>query len=328
MVSIITPTHYKPKLFNITVESVMQQTCGDFEWVVLDNSPEHYFTKDFSIFMENHPEYGDVCGNVKIFEMPHSDEARPVGYYKNICASLTTCGNDDFILVLDHDDLITRTTVEDIVKCDEKYKGLLDYMTGFAICLIYDSEKNVFQLKNNFNADLTVRMSCIEPITIGSDFKLPIEHFQFPQYVNLDYKYLVAALNSHPRAIKKRLLNINVFKFHENSMFEEDTPQVYLASLFFNIGWIARPTVCYILYKEGEEYKNSCIHKVFDLQSHIDNETLKKAMALIYEGVRNIVGDNTINKMFLYDDFAFSGTLNPSSEWLDTINNLKESCFR
>ena len=33
MISIITPTHKKTKLWDITVESVMQQTYKDFEWV-------------------------------------------------------------------------------------------------------------------------------------------------------------------------------------------------------------------------------------------------------------------------------------------------------
>ncbi len=329
MVSIITPTHYKGELWEVTVESVLQQTCKDFEWIVLDNSEDGYFNDSFLKFKESHPEYEDVYDKVKIYrENKQGQEKRPVGVYKNMCARLTSCSDDDFILILDHDDFIAKTTVEDIINCDKKYKYRLDYITGFSLCLIYDINEKTYKVKDDMNPNLTVNIKNIEPITIGQNFKLAVENFYSPQYVDLNYQYFASGLNSHPRAIKKRLLYNNVFQFHVNSLLEEDTPQVYLAPLFFNIGWISRATVCYILYKDGENFRNSCINKVFNFETYVENERLKSAITLIYEGVRNIVCSDTNNKMFLFDDFVYDGTTNPDSEWIETINNLKQTTFR
>lgn len=43
MISIITATHRPCPLLDLTIKSVLCQEYTDWEWVILDNSPDFYF---------------------------------------------------------------------------------------------------------------------------------------------------------------------------------------------------------------------------------------------------------------------------------------------
>ena len=57
MISIITPTNRFGKCFEITFLSVITQTYKDFEWVLLDNSPDGYLAETVERLKINYHQY-------------------------------------------------------------------------------------------------------------------------------------------------------------------------------------------------------------------------------------------------------------------------------
>ena len=299
MISIITPTHKKGKYWDLTVESVMQQTCLDFEWIVLDNSEDFYFKKDFEKFKEAHPEYKEAYKNVKIYEERPEDGPKPTAYYKNRCVELTTCSNNDFVLVFDHDDLMYKTTVEDFVNCIKKYGDSVDYITGAAVAI--NNTDEVFNPETNYNRHTTAPFKNKYDLTIGQNFKLALSQVEVPQITNFNYWLFDILLSSHPRALRKRFLLNNVFSFYDKSRLEEDTLQVMLSPIVLNVGWIDRYTIVYMLYKDEEGYKNACTEKTES--DYIEHQDINRGMTLLYEGFRKIYSGKTFNNFYHYNDF-------------------------
>lgn len=297
MLSIITPTHKKGRFWDLTVESVMQQTCLDFEWVILDNSREGYFTTEFERFKQEHPEYEAAYPNVKIYhevyEMPHT-----VAFYKNRCVELCTCGPYEYVLVLDHDDFMTRTTVEDILGCAEKYGEQIQYITGFGAMLNVKGEG--FVPVTDYNGDLT-RKRTGQDITIGKNFKLALSHVEISQITRIDWGEIDFLLGSHPRAIKRMWLDHKLFRFYEGSRLEEDTMQVMFAPIFMNCGWIDRYSVIYIGYAEDKTNINSSFVKT--KQDYLEHVKIDRAKTMIYEGLRKLYGPDSARQLYPFNEF-------------------------
>lgn len=299
MISIITPTHKKGKFWDLTVESVMQQTCLDFEWVILDNSKDFYFRKDFEAFKKAHPEYKEAYKNVKIYEEKAEDTQKPTAYYKNRCVELTTCSDNDFVVVFDHDDLMYNTTVEDFVNCIKKYGDSVDYITGSAVALHNVEDK--FKPETDYNPYTTTPIKNKYDLTIGKDFKLALSQVEVPQIKRIDYSVFDMLISSHPRAIRKRFLKNNIFSFYEKSRLEEDTLQVMLAPIVLNLAWIDRYTIIYVLYEDQDGYKNACANKTE--KDYLEHQDINRGLTLLYEGFRKLYKDKTSNEFYHYNDF-------------------------
>lgn len=298
MISIITPTHKKGKFWDLTVESIMQQTCLDFEWVVLDNSEDFYFKKDFENFKKLHPEYNEAYKNVKIFE-EKSIPNKPVAYYKNRCVELTSCSDNDFVLVFDHDDFMFKTAVEDFVNCINKYGNSIDYITGDGINV--ENIDDQYIPMTNFNRHTTKPKKNFDNLTIGNNFTLAFSEIEIPQITKFNYETYDFLISSHPRAIRKRFLKNNVFRFYENSRLEEDTMQVFLAPIMLNVGWINRGTIVYVVYKDNDGYKNACANKTE--MDYLEHDQINRGMCLAYEGFRKLFKNRTANSFYIYNDF-------------------------
>lgn len=256
MISIITPTNKMPYIFPYTVACVMKQTYKDFEWVILDNSVDGYVKPFFETYRAEHPEFGDMLDKVKIFR--ELNLGKSVGYYKNKCVEYTSCKENEYVLVYDHDDLMTNTTLEDIAECDRKFKDKIDYITGdvtFGNCYIdsgdlvilgpeaYTTDIWGFELETYESPELQIGDITAKNATSATMYSCDIEQYD-------------SVLIPHPRAIRKHWLHTPLFKFYEHHKFEEDGLQIALAPLFFNIGWIARPSVIYLLHYKDEVVQN------------------------------------------------------------------------
>lgn len=295
MVSIITPTHRKGKYWEITVESVLQQTCTDFEWVVLDNSPDSYFEKDFNTFMESHPKYETVRKNVKIYKESFP-LGTPVGRIKNRCVELCSCAYNDWVLVFDHDDIMASTTVADIIGCSNQYGERIQYIAGDNLFL--EETKYGFLPSFVYNGDVVERTG--QDIEIG-EFKLATSKIQNKQLFRFGFDYGQYMILSHPRCIKRYLLDTIPFRFYEGLEYAEDVIQMRMAPLFLNTGWIDRYTVVYIHYGRTGSNMNS-IHLQNEKQL-AKTQSVENNLKNAYLSLRNVFGSDAKKEFFHYNSF-------------------------
>ena len=295
MISVITPTHKKGKYWDLTVESVLQQTYKDFEWVVLDNSPDGYFEPEFERFKTEHPEYSDVFGNVKIYREVF-DGRKPVGFYKNRCVELTTCGDDEFVVTFDHDDLMYRTALEDFVGCAEKHGPKIDYIFGHELSFEENSGKLAVYSPPGLHTFKGCSDYLVPNLRIGNTM-VELKGISLPEIETLDYTYSSHIMpGSHPRVIKKRLLTTFAFRYNENSLCEDDSIQTTLATLFLNIGYIRRPTIVFISYKDSTAKMKRPENEL------IVHNRIQIGIYLLYEAVRMFKNyENMENKYFYYN---------------------------
>lgn len=304
MISIITPTHKKTKLWDITVESVMQQTYKDFEWVVLDNSKEGYFEKEFERFKAEHPQYSDVFDNVKIYH-EHYEGRHPVAFYKNRCVQLTTCKPDEFVVTFDHDDLMARTALEDFVGCSEKYGDKIDYIFGYESCII--DNKTICVPNDLFDLPQCIK-TVLPNIKIGNNFYIKYDDVEMPEVTSIDISYnLNQLIGSHPRVLKRYLLDRLPFRYNENDYYEDDTLQTVFAVLYLNVGYICRQTIIYVKYNDDADKNVSNVRRSNeDMKTHND---LHLGMCILYETMRMLYPNGRVKRNYFYynnEDFKTS----------------------
>lgn len=278
MISIITATNKLTPTFTYTFNCVMAQTYKDFEWVILDNSPDGYVKPFFEEYKKTYPNYKENFDKVKIFREYRLGE--PVGYYKNKCVEYTTCKANEFIVVYDHDDFMVNTTLEDIAGCERKYKEQVDYICGdllFAYCddktkeLAFETEQGY----NNFSGFDYKIYTTEEPLNIGGLMANKVVSTTFYGCNIEDYAIFMP---THPRIIKKHWLQTPMFDFYEGHGYEEDGIQIALAPVMLNVGWIARPTVIYTIHISDGQMINASkrgYSKLEDKKNHMLIENVR-----------------------------------------------------
>lgn len=304
MISIVTPTHKKTKLWDVTVESVMQQTYKDFEWVVLDNSKDGYFEKEFERFKSEHPQYSDVFDNVKIFH-EYYEGRHPVAFYKNRCVQLTTCKPDEFVVTFDHDDLMARTALEDFVGCSEKYGDKIDYIFGYESCIT--DTKTICVPTELFDLPQCIR-TVLPNIKIGDNFYIKYDDVEMPEVTSIDISYnLNQLIGSHPRVLKRYLLDRLPFRYNEGDYYEDDTLQTVFAILYLNVGYICRQTIIYVKYNDEEDKNVSNVRRSpEDMKTH---NNLHMGMCILYQTMRMLYPNGRVKRNYFYynnEDFKTS----------------------
>ena len=101
MISVLIPTH-RPNFLRETVESVLDQTCSDFEIVVVPNQGAEVA--------------GILPADPRIRVVPYEGPNR-IGAIKRFAF---TQGEGELLLELDHDDLLAPNALEKIVEAQEK----------------------------------------------------------------------------------------------------------------------------------------------------------------------------------------------------------------
>ena len=267
MISIITPTHKRMPLFDLTVKSVLSQTYSDYEWVVLDNSIDGYFEKDFNDFIERNPKYSYRKDRVKIIR--HRLEEVNIGYYKNECVRQTSCGLDDYVLLLDHDDFLVDTALEDIARLGKEYP-MAQFISGDKIMLNYNIEKDefyIFPQIENMSEDLNLQdlhsisgEVCLKVDDFCLNFGY-IDNYSYRYYDVFDYlqsyhkQYLSVTerpihnkISPHPRCVKKGVLLNPMFGFYEGHPLSEDHVQCVMLGYFCQGAYLKKNTYVSILF--------------------------------------------------------------------------------
>jgi glycosyltransferase involved in cell wall biosynthesis len=141
MISIITPTHKPCVLLDLTIKSVLTQTYDDFEWVVLDNSQECYFETYLNDFFIKNPHLEYRRDKIKLHHKVC--EGYNIGQLKNECVGLTNCGEDEYVLLLDHDDFLNPRLLEYVHDLECRYP-LAQFINGDNVTLEYDIQNEIF----------------------------------------------------------------------------------------------------------------------------------------------------------------------------------------
>jgi len=110
MISLFTPSH-NSKYLDAALESLVNQTYSDWEWVVLLNNGATWTCDD---------------ARVKLYE---SDSSALIGLLKNEAAALCT---GEYLVEFDHDDLLSPNALEEIVKAFEENKNVGFVYSDFA----------------------------------------------------------------------------------------------------------------------------------------------------------------------------------------------------
>jgi len=259
MISIITPTHKERPLLDLTIKSVLSQSYSDFEWIVLDNSKEGYFEDKLNEFLINNPKYEIRRQKVKIIHKTY-DEVN-IGKLKNECVRLTSCKDNEYILLLDHDDFLVDDSLLNIYKYSNKYP-YAQFISGDTVPLYYDIQNNLFNFHRYHDT------SNLDNIygNVSGDLKIEIDDF----YIDFGYvknyvfrPYSIdwgAKLNnnndiknhiySHPRCVKKYILLNPIYQFYEEHSISEDTVQCFILGNFLQGVYIPKLMYTSILYSD------------------------------------------------------------------------------
>lgn len=275
MISIITTTHKPGPLLDLTIKSVLVQTFSDFEWVVLDNSPEAYFEKHLECFFQTNPHLEYRRNKIKVIHRLY--EQLNIGKFKNDAVRLTSCGDNDYIFLLDHDDFLDPKALELVHEMDVQYPTA-QYITGDSIRLYYDIENNYFGLINyeddvaNGHIDERQDLKFVDgEVSINiDDFSLSFDYCKkytyryYGMYKRCEGEYGISQkfsdmlgehkrcfIDPHPRIIKKYMLMNPSFQFYEGNVVSEDHIQCYVLGMFAMGCYIEAPTVFNIIYSNA-----------------------------------------------------------------------------
>lgn len=110
LVSVITPTYKTGQKIFRPLESLLDQTYKNWEWILFDDSDDDGET--YRLLSK----VAATDSRIKLFK-PHNRSGR-IGDVKKNAFSL---GRGEFLCELDHDDVLTDTCLEDLVKSFEAY---------------------------------------------------------------------------------------------------------------------------------------------------------------------------------------------------------------
>jgi glycosyltransferase involved in cell wall biosynthesis len=112
ILSIFTPTYKTEKRIFRTYKSLVEQTYQNWEWVVVDDSPEDH---NLTWQMLNH--IASLDDRVKIYRIQPNSGGN-VGEAKHRAAMLC---DGEWLFELDHDDWLISTCLEDVLNASKKY---------------------------------------------------------------------------------------------------------------------------------------------------------------------------------------------------------------
>lgn len=281
MISIITPTHKVTPFLDVTIKSVICQEYTDWEWVVLDNSPDFYFGGYLEGFFERHPRFDmeTIRKKIKIINR-HYPEGTPIGRFKNDLVGWTSCKDDEYVMLLDHDDFLDCSALAEINKMDNRYPNA-QFISGDCFLMRYDDNMwYAYNMNITFGKEMLDRQCCVVDDVV--DFEIKIDDFDiyfnhipnalthyihpFPCSGDENPKHL--KLQMHPRCIKRWCLNIDAFRFYEGVRYAEDITQLMFLGMCAQGVYIPKVIYYYVFYGD-------CSNATYDLVKHMGDSDMK-----------------------------------------------------
>ena len=111
MISICTPAHKIIPWWNLRLINICSQKFADWEWIILDNSPDGCvsdYVRRFFTEMQG-VKYPECREKIKVFHEPFYGvklaDGR-IGKLKNRCVELASCSDNEFFVIFDFDDFM------------------------------------------------------------------------------------------------------------------------------------------------------------------------------------------------------------------------------
>ena len=135
MISIVTPAHRVIPWLNARLINICSQDFEDWEWIILDNSRDGCVKRYVNDFFTNQQGlYFPRCKDkVKVFHEAFEGVSVAdgrIGKVKNRAVELTSCKDDDFILLLDYDDFLFQGFLRNVYKVSREFPDC-EMISGF-----------------------------------------------------------------------------------------------------------------------------------------------------------------------------------------------------
>lgn len=137
MVSVIMPAYNAEKNLTMSVESVLSQTCADFELIIVNDG-----SKDNTASIA--ADLAERDGRIKVFSIENSGPAMARNFGLDRC-----CESAEYIAFIDSDDLMLPDFLEYALSAAKN--GAEFVMTGFTIKNPDGTTRDYFESENYFN---------------------------------------------------------------------------------------------------------------------------------------------------------------------------------
>lgn len=250
MISIITPTHKRMPLVEMVVESVMNQTYTDWEWVVLDTAEVPFFKKLFDEFLKTHPIYEKDSHKVKIFEKNMTGFS--IGEIKREAINHISCKSDEWTIQLDHDDILFSNALEYIDKCDKFCGTEIDYMSADRFSSVYDINTGIFY-SCWYSDSPDYKLVNSDPLHVGN------WALSFPVECAVRYNSMPAGAipPMHPRVLRSGFIKNPAFAPGIVDLTHEDLVQMTMVGYLLRGAWIESPLIMDVTYRDDDKYINT-----------------------------------------------------------------------
>lgn len=290
MISIITTTHKKMPLVEIVIESVLNQTYEDWEWVVLDTSEVPFFKKLFDEFLKTHSIYEKDSHKVKIFEK--NMIGLPIGEIKREAITHVSCKPDEWTIQLDHDDILFPNALEYINMCNDFCGAEIDYMAGDRASSIYDINNGIFY--NCWYSDSRdYKLVNSGPLHVGN------WSLSFPEEWAVRYNSMPAGSipPMHPRVLRSRFIKNPAFAPGVVDLTHEDLIQMTMVGYLLKGAWIKSPLIMDVTYRSGNEYINTS--RV--MEHAVGNDMAGKMYVILKDAFDNLLGGDYKREFIFFD---------------------------
>lgn len=234
------PEHCHNRFLPYILQCLMEQTDPDWEWVVVDNSPDQYFQK----WLDSMKLEQDILNKIHVHFTPNVG-CRP-GWYKMIGAGMANCGEDGFIMWLDHDDLIFPTLVENVNDIARKHPEC-EMVTANWTSIIWEEGQ---MIKYNTKDDW------MNAMWNGHSMQwLDVGDLLVYTYDNHGFNAMAAKSSTfptnHPKIIRKRAVTEHRMVLSDVNSFDDEG--IYeLCSLMLPEVYIDDIQYCFVIHNEDK----------------------------------------------------------------------------
>lgn len=277
-------------LVETVIESVMNQTYEDWEWVVLDTAEVPFFKKIFDEFIKTHPIYKKDSHKVKIFEKNMIGSS--VGEIKREAITHISCKSDEWTIQLDHDDILFSNALEYINKCDKFCGAEIDYMSADRFSSIYDISTGMFY-SCWYSDSQDYKLVTSDPLHVGN------WTLSFPAECAVRYNSmpLGSIPPMHPRVLRSRFIKNPAFAPGIVDLTHEDLIQMTMVGYLLKGAWIKSPLIMDVTYQIGDEYMNTSRIMEHAAGNNMANETFP----ILQNTFDNLLGHDYKREFIFFD---------------------------
>lgn len=278
MVSIVMPTHRRPPFLSTTLLSVFSQSCGEFEFVVVDASPDGYFPDEFSKVSGEDRLLKKWSGRFGRMRVVRPTEGRGMPGRMKMEGFRSCVQDNDFCIFLDHDDFLYKDAVKNVYYAGGYFPNTDMVGMDYTSMMLVDGK--VYTNKKTFMGGTPFRT--IDSIYIDDRYY----RFSGKQDVYRNTHPFKSA--NKPIIVSKRTLREGRFSFIEDTETMDDCAFAVmshaLTETYVNaIGYV------YVGYRHSNSVSGRKVSQTAELVAKRCSEYAETLSALGYRKRRNIL---------------------------------------